>query len=70
MTPSRLRDILALLCWSQRGLAGVLGCDERLVRRMATGAADIPAPIAAWLETLAAVHEANPPPSEWRSRAA
>jgi ribosome-binding protein aMBF1 (putative translation factor) len=70
MTPSRLRDVLTLLHWSQRGLADIMACDERLVRRMAAGAADIPPAVAEWLEKLAAVHEANPPPQDWRRRAA
>jgi len=30
MTPDRLRECLALLHWSQRGLAEILYCDDRL----------------------------------------
>lgn len=62
MTPSRLREILALLHWSQRGLADVLGCSEGRTRGWARGRPPIPEPVAAWLERLASVHEANPPP--------
>ncbi len=68
MSPSQLRDALALLRWSQRGLAEALGCDDRLVRRWAAGDAAIPAEIAGWLATLAATHRAHPPPETWRSR--
>ena len=69
MTPDRLREALALLRWSQRGLAEALECDDRLVRRWASGDSDIPISVAAWLETLAKVHDAMPPPKGWRRRA-
>ena len=62
MTPSRLRECLVLLRWSQRGLAGALNKDEGGIRMMARGARSIPLALAAWLETLAAVHQANPAP--------
>jgi transcriptional regulator with XRE-family HTH domain len=61
MTPDRFRECLALLHWSQRGLADILGMDERQVRRWASGAT-IPEPIADWMEKLARYHERNPPP--------
>ena len=61
MTTDRFRACLESLHWSQRGLAAILDMDERQVRRWAAGAT-IPAPIAAWLETLAKFHERNPPP--------
>ena len=70
MTPDQLRDALALLHWSGRGLAAILMCDERLVRRWGSGAQAVPAPVAAWLGRLAAAHEANPAPcpADWRQR--
>lgn len=43
----KLRDALARLGLSQRGLARALGLDERLVRRMCTGQAE--APPVVWL---------------------
>lgn len=61
MTPDRFRACLEALRWSQRGVADVLAVDERQVRRWAAGAT-IPGPIAAWLDFLAEVHEANPAP--------
>jgi transcriptional regulator with XRE-family HTH domain len=66
MTPDRLRAILALLHWSQRGLADVLGCSDSLTREWARGKQTIPQAIAEWLERLAAAHEANPVPADWR----
>lgn len=69
MTAQRLRDILALLRWSQRGLAEALDCDDRLVRRWASGDGSVPEPVAEWLEALAKAHAAIPVPVEWRRRA-
>lgn len=68
MTPTRLRDCLALLRWSQRGLADALACDDRLVRRWASGDAEVPPEVAAWLDKLAATHQTHPPPTDWRKR--
>ena len=70
MTPTRLRDCLALLRWSQRGLAEALGCDDRLVRRWASGDGSVPPDVVEWLERAAAFHIANPAPAEWKRRAA
>ena len=68
MTPTRLREILDALHWSQRDLAGLLSCNERLVRRWAAGQADVPSPLAAWIETRLADHRRNLPPTQWRTR--
>ncbi len=70
MTPTRFRECLALLRWTQRGLADALDCDDRLVRRWASGAGSVPPEVAAWLERLTAAHEAEPMPQGWRRRAA
>lgn len=69
MTGDRLIEALVALRWTQRGLASLLECDDRLVRRWAAGEADIPASVAAWLEALAQCHEAAPPPQGWKRRA-
>jgi plasmid maintenance system antidote protein VapI len=63
MTPDRFRECLDALNWTQRGVASVLDVDERQVRRWATGQYSIPAPVAAWLETLTEFHEAHPAPA-------
>ncbi len=68
MTPARFRACLDALCWSQRGVAALLDRDERIVRRWASGAAPVPPDVAAWLERLARVHEAHPPPVAPRGR--
>jgi transcriptional regulator with XRE-family HTH domain len=68
MTPSALRDALASIRWSQRGLAEVLGCDDRMVRRWAAGSAEIPPAVGEWLANLAKCHEVMEPPRNWKRR--
>ncbi len=68
MTPDQFRECLALLHWSQRGLAGIVGRDERQVRRWASGDAPIPPDVAAWLQHVAAFMSHNPPPVRVRRR--
>lgn len=67
MTPNRLREILDELHWSQRDLASLAGCNERLARRWATGDTTVPALLAEWLEERLRMHRAAPPPA-WKSR--
>jgi hypothetical protein len=62
MTPARFLEALAALHWSQRGFAALIGYDERLVRRWASGHRPIPGELSAWLEDAARWHEKNPPP--------
>jgi hypothetical protein len=63
------RRALAVLRWSQRGLAEILNCDDRLVRRWISGEVAIPADVADWLLDLAELHTSLPPPAAWRRRA-
>jgi transcriptional regulator with XRE-family HTH domain len=68
MTPSRLRECLEALRWSQRDLAAALGCSDRLVRRWAAGAPGyaVPESVGEWLEVLATTHIRHPAPPDWR----
>jgi ribosome-binding protein aMBF1 (putative translation factor) len=68
MTPTRFRECLGLIGWSQRGLSTRIESDERLVRRWASGDAEIPPSVAEWLETLAKIHAEFPSPKSWRKR--
>lgn len=70
MTPTRLRECLALLRWSQRGLADILDAHQTTVRRWATGAQPIPDNVAAWLERLSEVHARHEYPDDWKQRTA
>lgn len=63
MTPDRFRECLTRLRFSTRGLADVLGCDDRMVRRWSAGRVPIPAEIVAWLGQAADVPEPTP---DWR----
>ena len=66
MTPGRYRACLEALGWSQRYLAVVLGCSDRLPRLWAMGGAPVPPAVAEWLVALVAAHEAVPVPANWR----
>ncbi len=68
MSPQRFREVLAVLHWSQRGLAEILGCADSLTRGWARGRSTVPPAVAAWLEDLAAFHARHPPPERWRSQ--
>ena len=69
MTPTRLREVLDEMRWSQRDLATLAGCNERLARRWATGEAAVPPMLADWIELRLAMHRAHPAP-DWKSRKA
>ena len=74
MNATRYRRCLDLLGLSQRGLAPLLGCSDRLTREWATGKADVPPTIAAWLEANVRALRADPeveltrPPADWRRK--
>ena len=68
MTPTRMRECLALPGWSLRELARRLGIDDGSARQMARGKRPIADNLAAWLEL---VHAAWAPlPSDLRTGAA
>jgi hypothetical protein len=62
MSPDRYRHCLDFLGLSQRGLAPILGCSDRLTRNWASGRSAIPVGIASWLEEWVAVRQAHPDP--------
>jgi hypothetical protein len=69
MTPTRYRECLDTLGLSQRGLAPILRCSDRLTRSWATGREAIPPEVADWLESWVAIRVAYPdppPPGGWR----
>jgi ribosome-binding protein aMBF1 (putative translation factor) len=68
VTPDAFRAALDTIGWSQRGLADRLSCDDRMVRRWASGELTVPPSIARWLARLARCHAANPAPDDWRRR--
>lgn len=62
MTPTRLRECIDALGWSQRNLARLINRQEGTVRQWARGIVETPEEVAVWLETLTACHNQNPPP--------
>ncbi len=62
MTPTRPRDCIELLGWTQRGLARMLDRPEGTVRQWVRGVVRIPEIVAAWLEVRAKHAEEHPPP--------
>ena len=62
MTPTRLRECIAALDWTQRGLARLLNRQEGTVRQWARGAVQIPEDVAIWLERRTAHAAKWPPP--------
>lgn len=66
-TPStRLRAALQACHWSVRHVAPLIQWDERSIRHWLSGRYEPPADVLAWIERLAAVHSANPPPARIR----
>ena len=68
MTGDEFVAALATIGWSQRALCSLLGCDTNLATRWSRGTAAIPPSIARWLQRVAACHERNPVPTDWRVR--
>ena len=63
MTPDRFRECLAVLHWSQRRVAEILYCDDRLVPRWADGSEPMPESVERWIEELVSAHQALPLPT-------
>ena len=62
MSPTRLRECLDAIGWTQRGLAWQLDVHETRTRRWASGRYPVPPQVAGWLECIAEFHEQHPPP--------
>jgi len=62
----RLLVCLAVLGWSERELARRTGRLQTTGRRWTGGQTPVPADVAAWVEVLAAFHQAHPAPRAGR----
>ena len=62
MSSYRLLVCLAVIGWTERELARRTGRLQTTVRRWTTGRSPVQAEVAAWMETLAAFHQAHPAP--------
>ena len=68
MTSTEFAEALAVIGWSHRHLAKLLGCDVALPLRWAKGRAQVPKPVQRWLSVLADSHRLLPVPTDWRVR--
>lgn len=68
MTPARFSECLRHLRWTATNLASALQCDVSWVEALEAGNEEIPAGLAAWLETLALAHEAVSIPKTYRGK--
>jgi transcriptional regulator with XRE-family HTH domain len=64
MTAADFRAVLARLCWTQRGLAKLLGVAHNTVHRWALGQARIPPGVVTWLGGVEAFLAAHPPQAQ------
>jgi hypothetical protein len=62
MTPQRFRDCLTITGLTDSQLMKTIDCDDRLIRRMKSGAREVPPMLEGWLERLVEHWHANPPP--------
>jgi len=70
MTPARFSECLLHIRWTPINIASALQCELSWIEAMEAGNEEIPAGLAAWLETLAQVHEELPPPTTYRGKRA
>lgn len=68
MTPDRFTECLLHIRWTPINLSSALQCQLSWVEALEAGNEEIPAGLAAWLETLAQAHEALPPPAAYRGK--
>ena len=62
MSPRRLLVCLFVIGWSGHELPRQTGRPQTMVRRWTGGRSPVPADVAAWIEMLAASHQAHPAP--------
>ena len=70
MTPDRFSECLRVIRWTPINIASALQCELSWVEALEAGSEEVPAGLAAWLEVLAQMHEAAPPPTTYRGKRA
>lgn len=68
MTPARFSECLLHIRWTPINIASARQCELSWIEAMEAGNEEVPAGLAAWLETLAQAHEALPPPTTYHAR--
>jgi hypothetical protein len=70
VTPERFNQCLRVIRWTPINIASALQCELSWIEALEAGNEEVPTGLAAWLEVLAQVHEAAPPPKTYRSKRA
>lgn len=70
MNSDRFNQCLRHIRWTPINLASALQCDLSWIEALETGNEEVPAGLAARLETLAQAHETLPPPTTYRRQRA
>jgi hypothetical protein len=68
MSPTELRETVAVLGWTGRELGRQAGTDHNVSYRWLHGIVEIPSDVAAWLHDLRAARESLPAPPHLRQR--
>ncbi|MGF9563468.1 hypothetical protein [Neorhizobium sp. JUb45] len=62
MNSKRFNECLRVIRWTPINIASALQCDLSWIEALEAGNEEVPEGLATWLEALAKVHEAAPPP--------
>ena len=68
MTPDRFNQCLRVIRWTPINIASALQCELSWIEALEAGSEEVPSALGEWLEMLARVHEASPPPLTYRSK--
>ncbi|EJL54387.1 MULTISPECIES: hypothetical protein [unclassified Rhizobium] len=68
MTNERFSECLLHIRWTPINIASALQCELSWIEALEAGNEEVPAELAAWLETLAKAHEALPAPEAYRGK--
>jgi hypothetical protein len=70
MNADRFNQCLRVIRWTPLNIASALQCDLSWIEALEAGNEEVPDGLAAWLETLAQLHEAQPPPKTYSGKRA
>ncbi|MGE7367773.1 hypothetical protein ACQKKX_01725 [Neorhizobium sp. NPDC001467] len=70
MNSKRFNECLRVIRWTPINIASALQCDLSWIEALEAGNEDVPEGLATWLEHLARVHEAAPPPKTFAGQRA
>jgi hypothetical protein len=70
MNTDRFNECLRVVRWTPINIASALQCELSWIEALEAGNEEVPTGLAAWLETLAKIHEGLPPPKTYRGKRA